>query len=292
MIAGTTHHVTRRTFQGKCLLRPDGFLKETWDYLLGLLSVRYSIEVHSYVVLSNHYHMVLTDYGGNLSHFMRDLNSMLAAVINLERGRKGPVWEHEKFHQLELHGPETVRTRLVYGMTNPVKHGLVGRPEAWPGAISLPGELGKRRIVPRPDLGYFSHGTLPLAVELELTIPPALGFQTLEAYREGLEERVQERVATLNRERRGPYLGKKRVLRSRVEDPIPRRWDRDRESTKRRYPIAGDTPEQERELLEGLRRWHEAYAFARERWPKDKTVVFPNGTFDLREFHGARIEPM
>jgi hypothetical protein len=65
---------------------------------------------------------------------------------------------------VEIHSPLSLEQQLLYLWTNPVKDGLVERPEAWPGLMFLPEDFG-RTIVARKPEGAFFGGRRPRAVE-------------------------------------------------------------------------------------------------------------------------------
>ena len=71
MLQGTTYLVTRRCLGRRFLLRPDRALNELIGYCLARAAKAHGIELHAVTVMSNHYHLVLTDPRGVLPDFMR-----------------------------------------------------------------------------------------------------------------------------------------------------------------------------------------------------------------------------
>lgn len=61
--------------------------------LLGAMHERYGVELHAYVLMSKHYHLVVRTPEGNLSRAMQWLNQSHAAWFNARQGRKGTVFQ-------------------------------------------------------------------------------------------------------------------------------------------------------------------------------------------------------
>ena len=85
VLAGTTYLVTRRCIGRRFLLRPDQALNELFVYCLGLAAQAHGVRVHALCVMSNYYHLVLTDVEGVLPDFMRSARRNDGALANLRR---------------------------------------------------------------------------------------------------------------------------------------------------------------------------------------------------------------
>jgi len=67
-----------------------------------------------------------------LSKIMEDYKRRVSYVVNGGRGTRGvPVWQ-DGFRDDGLRTPETIRAATQYVVMNPVKAGLVGKPEDYP----------------------------------------------------------------------------------------------------------------------------------------------------------------
>ena len=76
---GALVEVTCRTVQGRFLLRPTSKLCSLVIGVLARARRIYSVELHAFVFLSNHYHLLLTvENAEQLARFMNYLNSNLA----------------------------------------------------------------------------------------------------------------------------------------------------------------------------------------------------------------------
>ena len=143
--------VTRRCVQRLFLLRPCETTTAIFRYVLAVAAKRYRVAVHAFCVLSNHYHLVLTDTDGRLPDFMRDLGSLVARATNCAIGRWDKFWEGNSYSAVELATPAAVHEKLVYLLANPVAAGLVRHARDWPGDWSHPSRIGAPAVtIARP----------------------------------------------------------------------------------------------------------------------------------------------
>ncbi len=90
--------------------------------------------IHAVVVMPNHVHLLLTplrDVSGNLYslvEILQGIKSASAHSLNRALGRSGPVWQEESFDHV-LRSEEGLAEKLEYVRENPVRRGLVIRPE-------------------------------------------------------------------------------------------------------------------------------------------------------------------
>lgn len=95
------------------------------------------ISLHGVVVMPDHVHMIFTplkDEQGStygLSEIMRSIKGVSARSINKALGRAGPVWQHESFDRL-LRSYESTMAKVEYICQNPVRKGLVEKPDDYP----------------------------------------------------------------------------------------------------------------------------------------------------------------
>jgi putative DNA methylase len=87
-------------------------------------------QLHSYVVMPNHVHILLDPYVP-LAKISGPLKGVAACDINARLGRTGkPLWQDESFDHWIRNSAEFERIRQ-YIEWNPVRAGLVARPEDW-----------------------------------------------------------------------------------------------------------------------------------------------------------------
>jgi putative transposase len=88
---------------------------------------RYGVELSHFVLMSNHYHMVVRTPHLNLPAFMQYFNARLAETFNRLIGRKGPVWR-SRYHGTIIDTDQYMLNVLRYIYDNPRKAGIVVKP--------------------------------------------------------------------------------------------------------------------------------------------------------------------
>jgi putative transposase len=283
VLPGTTYLVTRRCAQRQFLLRPSETTNAVFSYLLALAAARFGIDVHAYCVLSNHFHLILTDPGARLPAFHQFLDALLARALNASLGRWEAFWAPDSYSAVALATVEDIVDKTGYVLANPVAAGLVRSAESWPGLWSAPDRIGGNPIEARRPKQFFDpKGSLPEAVRLELAVPP--GFESAESFRELLAAALAAREEQAGTEHHGRFLGVARVLAQkpsgRPAGGEPRRNLNPRIAARdkwKRVEVLG-------RLVEFLRSYRAAWA---SRSAGTDDVVFPPGTYLLRVVHGV-----
>lgn len=292
VLENVTYLVTRRCSERRFFLRPSRLVNQVFAYCLAYAAEQTGVLVHAIVVLSNHYHAVVTDPMGRLPEFMAHLNRLVSKCINADLGRWETLWSSERFSAVRLEDEEAVLDKLVYCLANPVEAGLVESSGQWPGLRSRPRDCrGSGEVVRRPDVFFRSEGGMPEAVGLRMTVPPAFEDLGRERYStmlaKALAARERELVERRGAEGRG-FLGREAVLgqdpQGRPEGYEPRRGLNPR--------VAGRDKWRRVEALGRLKGFLEAY---REAWKRfkagDRDVVFPAGTYWMCKHAGQRAAP-
>ena len=275
---GTTFFVTRRCARRQFLLRPSKASNRIFLYLLAVAVERYGIQLHAYCVMSNHYHLVVTDPDARLPACMQFLDALVARTINSLLGRKDDYfWGPGSFSGIELAGPEAIVDKAAYALANPVAAGLVRSAHRWPGLWSSPDSIGgEARLADRPTHFFDPKGAMPKSATLRLTSPP--GFASAEAFREQLTSAlaVQEAAAV---KRVGTFLGAARVLaqkptaRASSVEPLGRLNPR----------VAARDAESRVAALQRLLTFLSDYRQALAAWREGKRgTLFPAGTYLMR----------
>lgn len=93
------------------------------------------IWVHTFVVMPNHVHALVTLEGLELSAWMKSVKSFSAKGLNQIRCSQGRVWMRESYDRM-IRTPEQFDRTKDYIELNPVKAGLAAAPEdyAWSSA--------------------------------------------------------------------------------------------------------------------------------------------------------------
>jgi len=126
---GSLHHVTSRGNARQNIFLDDRD-REFFLFLLGMAVQRFSWILMAYVLMSNHFHLVIQLRNETLSRGMQWLNSKYSLRFNRRHARVGHVLQSRPDIQLvesETYGLEVLR----YVVLNPVRAGMVARPDAY-----------------------------------------------------------------------------------------------------------------------------------------------------------------
>lgn len=278
---GTTSLLTRGCLYGRFRLKPGPRRKQAFGYSLARAAKETGVQVHVACVMSNHYHLVVTDPEAELPRFVRLLDGEVAKVLNALDGQRDTVWKGGGYNAVHLDDPETIVEKCAYALANPVAAGLVRRGRQWPGLWLLPRPDGGSVEFDRPDWYFKQDGFTPRRVELALPAPP--GFPSLAAFREQVLARLELHEAAAAR-RIGRFLGRARLRKQRVLD-----------QPRQRLPFRALKPRfaardhgRRLELARQLKTFLAEYRDALERWREGlRDVLFPCGTYWMRVQHAV-----
>jgi hypothetical protein len=285
--------VTRRTMRRHHLLKPDPEVTDAFVYLLAVIAARHDVAVHAGVLMSTHYHLVLTDTRGRLPAFLTELNRLVALVVKVIRRWEGPVWDQQEPSIVHLRTPEALVEKLAYVMANPVETGTVRRGYQWPGVVTTPKHLGRKRFVAKRPEQYLDprNSQWPEKARLELSLPELpwkpndvrklVAGEVERAEKAAIRHMAKKgwRVLGLNRLRRlSPYK------RSMSFEPI-----RGRNPS---FAVGRGRREEFFEAVLELRTFRRLYREALERWRAGvRNVVFPRGTYAMVLNHSVAAAP-
>ena len=279
ILPDSTYLLTRRCFQRQFLLRPDRRVNQIFRFCLAYAVRRFEIQLHAFCMLSNHYHLVVTDTRGNLPEFMHWLNEYVAKCVNAKLGRWESFWSPGSYSAVRLGDANDILAKMLYVHLNPVEAGLVSKAKDWPGERSLPSDMGAPPVSVVRPAGFFREmGPVPRRVELEIVLPDSLSEREVG----WLEERIAagERECAARRiERNNRFMGRRRILR---QSPFSR--PRPGEPRQKLNPrVAARDKWRRIELLQRLSLFVGAYRNARRRFlDGERNVEFPSGTYWMR----------
>lgn len=128
---GVYHVMSRGNFRQRVFIDDDHYRR--YLHLLLRVTTRLHWLVLDWCLMPNHFHLVIQLTEGGLSDGMRELNGCFSRWSNVRTGRTGTghLWKN-RFKALDL--DDRVHFLMVarYVPNNPVKDGLVTRPEDWP----------------------------------------------------------------------------------------------------------------------------------------------------------------
>jgi REP element-mobilizing transposase RayT len=284
VLPGTTYLVTRRCSERRFFLRPSAITNSVFGYLLAVATARHGVLVHAFCVLSNHFHLVVTDPAARLPEFLRYLDGLVARAMNCSLGRWERFWDPDSYSAVRLENDAAVIEKIVYVLANPVAAGLVRRAREWPGLWSDPERIGGAPLVFERPAGFFREkGPMPPSASLQLHRPPR--FETDDSFTGALSRALEEEEDRISTGREGrPFLGPARVLaqkpHARPPPDEPRRTLAPRVASRNRWRRI--------EALLRLAEFGRAYREALAAWRSGvRDAVFPPGTWLMRVQHAA-----
>jgi len=104
---------------------------------------RYGILIHSYVLMDNHYHLILETPMGNLLKVMHGINGGYTGYFNRKYKRVGHLFQG-RYRAILVEKESYLLPLSRYVHLNPVRAGLVRRPEGYRWS-SYRGYIGRER---------------------------------------------------------------------------------------------------------------------------------------------------
>jgi len=154
----TFYHVLNRGNERRAIFRDErdyeGFLDR-----LGRCSERFSLDIYAYVLMGNHYHLLVKTHEANLSAAMQWLQMAYGSWYNHRHQRSGHLFQG-RFKSFLIQETEYLRRLLLYIHRNPVRAKAVERLEdyRWSSYRALvcgrggPAWFDARRVYERFDL--------------------------------------------------------------------------------------------------------------------------------------------
>jgi putative transposase len=286
ILPGATYLITRRCSQRQYLLRPSKLTTAIFAFVLALAAKRFGVKLHAFCVMSNHFHLLVTDPDARLPAFSQYLNSLVARAVNATLGRWESFWAPASYSAVALTSRADVLEKAAYVLANPVAAGLVRCGRDWPGLWSAPERIGAGPEKISKPTGFFrKRGRLPDHAELELTAPP--GFDSVEEFRASLASATSD-AEERHRSERGArgrgFLGTAKVLTQRPT-ATPSAVEAHRGLNPR---VAARDRWKRVEALARLTAFLAEYRSAWRAWRAgERGVLFPPGTYLLRVAHGV-----
>ena len=127
--AGALYHVTSRGDRQENIYESDtdrnNFLR-----ILEEVCKQYNWSVHSYCLMSNHYHLLVETPDGNLSKGMRQLNGVFTQRYNRNNNKVGHVFQG-RFKGILVDGDAYLMELARYIVLNPVRAQMVRSARDW-----------------------------------------------------------------------------------------------------------------------------------------------------------------
>jgi REP-associated tyrosine transposase len=128
-VTGGYYHVFARGNERRALYRDDND-RTSFLELVGTTLEGYAWELLSYVLMRNHYHLLVQTSEPNLSAGMHYLNAVYAQRFNRRHRRVGHLYQGRYKARL-VQGDERLLATIRYIVRNPVRARLCARPDQW-----------------------------------------------------------------------------------------------------------------------------------------------------------------
>jgi putative transposase len=127
---GAIYHVLSRGNGGQAIFRSDDDRLLFLDLLEELVD-RFNIEVHAYVLMSNHYHLLLKTHDANLSKGMQWFGTSYTRKFNLKHHIGGHLFQG-RFKSIIVESDTYLLRLSCYIHRNPLRAGIVERLADYP----------------------------------------------------------------------------------------------------------------------------------------------------------------
>ena len=117
------YHIVNRGVEQRVIYKDN----EDFEMFLEILCTAcqlYSVQLHGYVLMNNHYHLLIETKEENLSKFMKHINASYAIYFNKKYKRSGHLWQG-RFKSWYVTDDSYLYTLINYIENNPVKAKIV-----------------------------------------------------------------------------------------------------------------------------------------------------------------------
>lgn len=127
---GALYHVLSRGNGGQDIFFSDND-RALFLSLLEELTERFTVEIHAYVLMSNHYHLLVKTIDANLSKAMQWFGTTYTRKFNIANHTGGHLFQG-RFKSLIVQNPAYLLRLSCYIHRNPVRAGMVERLAGYP----------------------------------------------------------------------------------------------------------------------------------------------------------------
>ncbi|PZO15953.1 MAG: transposase [Burkholderiales bacterium] len=167
-VAGYPHHVIQRGNNRQAIVKTDADREVLLD-LLGENAKKHQVAINAYVLMDNHFHLLLTpETGDGVPLMMQAVGRRYVRYFNDRHQRTGTLWEG-RYKSTLIQTDRYLLACMAYLDLNPVRAGMVADPgqHAWSSHRHFMGQTNDRRITPHAL--YWALGNTPFAREAAYT---------------------------------------------------------------------------------------------------------------------------
>lgn len=167
-VPGYPHHIIQRGNNRQDIVRSDADREFLLD-LLGESARKHQVAMNAYVLMDNHFHLLLTpETAEGVPLMMQAVGRRYVRHFNDLYHRTGTLWEG-RYRSTLIQTERYLLACMVYMDLNPVRAGMVVDPKShrWSSHRHCIGQTQDRRITPHPL--YWNLGNTPFAREAAYT---------------------------------------------------------------------------------------------------------------------------
>jgi REP element-mobilizing transposase RayT len=123
---GAVYHVTARGNERRKIFFTEVDYTKFVKYLTESKK-KFNINIHCYVLMSNHYHLIIETPEANLSKAMHYINSSYTTYINVNKKRSGHLFQG-RYKSIIIDADNYLLELSRYIHLNPVRAGMVQKP--------------------------------------------------------------------------------------------------------------------------------------------------------------------
>jgi putative transposase len=163
-LPGYPHHLIQRGNNRQLIFASTA----DYQYLLGLLfenAKKFSVAVHAYVLMENHFHLLATPGSENgISRLMQAVGRSYVRYFNDLHGRSGSLWEG-RYRSTLIEADQYLLLCMAYLDLNPVRAGKVAQAQdyAWSSYGHYAGMRSDKLVTPHAL--FWTLGNTPFARE-------------------------------------------------------------------------------------------------------------------------------
>ena len=124
------YHIIQRGIERKNIFVSDTDKNKFLSYL-DFCCTAYGAVMHAYVLMNNHYHIILETPRANLTKVIHYLNASYAAYFNTKRKRVGPLYQ-SRYKAILVQQDEYLHHLSRYIHLNPVRANIAKNPAEYP----------------------------------------------------------------------------------------------------------------------------------------------------------------
>lgn len=178
-LPGHLHHVIQRGNNRQPIFL-DG---EDFNTMLGLLAdnaQQHGVAVHAYVLMDNHFHLLVTPSSADaLPQMMQAVGRRYVQYFNRRHARTGTLWEG-RYRSTVLQADKYLLPCMVYLDLNPVRAGLVANAADYPWSSHAHWRGVRNDRLLTPHALYWALGNTPFAREAAYAALVQTGIGSLE----------------------------------------------------------------------------------------------------------------